>query len=573
MAKTGSEIKNVELGFESLDSEGVASQIGGLAGGIGDLSASMVLLGDDSESMKEMAANIELAMGISMGMKGAIEGMSAASKLYRTQLKGLTLLQARQNIATKVGAIATKLWAAATTVAGVAMKAFNAILKLNPIGLIIIGLTAAVGMFMAFGGAIKDVIDFALAPFNAAIEGVIDGLQWLGLVESDEAEKAAKAEKKRAKVARKAFKDINKAARESAKVQQEVTDDITSSIDFEIRKRTAAGLDVSKLEKKKVEALREGARLQIEIEEQRIADLAKLVKKELELNGVNFAEAQALLAASSETWAREVLGDQVVNVLKETSEALDAAKDQFKAYGQDLEIIAIEEDKKSSDRRANRTAIEKADAADNQIERIERIKMDALEVAEVEAEIATEKVLTMQEYIDEQEQLEKDKHQRMLDRLAEEDGARQANIDKFQAGLNVLNASADLFVNNEKKRDKIKKALALAQIAIDTARAISSGIAAAAAAGPFPANIAAILSTVAVVLANMASAKKLLSSAGAGSVSLPSGGEVAGGGANISPVSNTSTLTGSMPTSVVSVEEINTVSNKVDAIEQAATIG
>jgi len=90
---------------------------------------------------------------------------------------------------------------------------------------------------------------------------------------------------------------------------------------------------------------------------------------------------------------------------------------------------------------------------------------------------------------------------------------------------------ADVFVNDEIKREKIKKKLAVAQLAIDTARAISSGVANAAAAGPFPANIGAILATVAVVLANIAQAKKILSTSGATPTGIPSGPPTSAGSA------------------------------------------
>lgn len=56
------------------------------------------------------------------------------------------------------------------------------------------------------------------------------------------------------------------------------------------------------------------------------------------------------------------------------------------------------------------------------------------------------------------------------------------------------------------------KAMALFQIGIDTATALTSGIRQAQTAGPFPANLVAIATTVATVLANIAKAKKYLSS-------------------------------------------------------------
>jgi len=59
----------------------------------------------------------------------------------------------------------------------------------------------------------------------------------------------------------------------------------------------------------------------------------------------------------------------------------------------------------------------------------------------------------------------------------------------------------------------LSKTLALANIAAKTAEAIAAGVARAAAAGPFPANLAAIATTVGTVLANIATAKSILSQA------------------------------------------------------------
>ena len=76
---------------------------------------------------------------------------------------------------------------------------------------------------------------------------------------------------------------------------------------------------------------------------------------------------------------------------------------------------------------------------------------------------------------------------------------------------------------------RVAKVLALAQIAIDTGKALSAGIAQAAAAGPFPANIGAIATTVATVLANIAAAKKAVQG-----VKFATGGLVTGSGSGTS---------------------------------------
>jgi len=75
---------------------------------------------------------------------------------------------------------------------------------------------------------------------------------------------------------------------------------------------------------------------------------------------------------------------------------------------------------------------------------------------------------------------------------------------------------------------KMAKVITLAQIAIDTGRALSSGIASASAL-PFPANLAAIATTVATVLANVATAISTVKSA-----KFATGGKVTGPGTGTS---------------------------------------
>jgi predicted nucleic acid-binding Zn-ribbon protein len=87
MAQTSKEIKNIELSFEGLDREQVASEIGSVAGAVGDLSASLIILSGDNETLEATAQNIEKAMMVSMGLKGAIEGLSSARKLYNNLLR------------------------------------------------------------------------------------------------------------------------------------------------------------------------------------------------------------------------------------------------------------------------------------------------------------------------------------------------------------------------------------------------------------------------------------------------------------------------------------------------------
>jgi predicted RNase H-like HicB family nuclease len=102
---------------------------------------------------------------------------------------------------------------------------------------------------------------------------------------------------------------------------------------------------------------------------------------------------------------------------------------------------------------------------------------------------------------------------------------------KAEAIANITNGLGQIFeafAEDNKAMAMASKVLALAEIAINTGKAIAAGVASASGV-PFPGNIAAIGSTVATVLANIASATKTIKAA-----KFASGGYVSGKGSGTS---------------------------------------
>lgn len=545
MAQTNREIKNMELSFEALDNEQVASEIGSVAGGITDVTASLVLMGGENENLQQMAEGIQTAMAVSMGFKGAIEGVSSGMKLYNNLLK--------------TGKVQTLLMSAATKVAGVAQMAFNAIMSANPLGIIILAITGVIAAFVAFGGTIKKVMDFVLYPYIVIIDAIIAQLRWLGIMESETAKASSKASFKAAKDHAKASKERREETERLIAAHRKLTESMVNDMDFEVRKRAAAGKETTEIELEKLRFLIEAAKKEAELQKQKIADIK--------------AENIARIKSG------QFLGNELFNQFKSEQESLKIIKDsnqQQVQAEQDLEVMLIKIAKKGSD---DRKAIKKKEfeerKAQDDIELVEkrRIKDEEIIIEEEKTNGLLAGILAVQEAeakAAEQKQL----NARLLKRIAiEEDEARQQQLDKAQSGLDILNNGADAFIKDEVKREKVKKKLAIAQLAIDTARSISAGIAAAAGI-PFPGNIIAFAPTIAAILGNIAQAKNLLSSAGATSAgSLGSAGassSSAGGGVGINPVSNTSTIIGDQ-TAVVEVVEINNKQKQVGVIEASAT--
>ena len=194
--------------------------------------------------------------------------------------------------------------------------------------------------------------------------------------------------------------------------------------------------------------------------------------------------------------------------------------------------------------------------------------------------------------------------------------------EKWEAIASAAGAGSQLLDElgeHSKALTKASKVLALAQIAINTGVAVSAGIKQAQEAGPFPANLAAIATTVATILSGITSAIRTVKSAkfarggdvvGPGtdtSDSIPahlSNGESVltapatrmfapalsafnqiGGGVPIMGHGGNSQQIGEeflaravargmamMPRPVVSVEEINSTNNRVEVIERLSTI-
>lgn len=189
-----------------------------------------------------------------------------------------------------------------------------------------------------------------------------------------------------------------------------------------------------------------------------------------------------------------------------------------------------------------------------------------------------------------------------------------------------LNSLGEIFASNQADLAEFQKALSLVQIAISTGVAIAKGIEGAM-TEPFPLNILAVTSTIATVLANIATAKKTIEGAGSTpkapkAKGFSSGGNVwgdgtstsdsinarlshgesvnnamssamfapiysalnqAGGGVPIQTVNKSAEVYGenflanafmkaamSMPSPVVSVEEYSRVANRVAVIETLA---
>ena len=163
----------------------------------------------------------------------------------------------------------------------------------------------------------------------------------------------------------------------------------------------------------------------------------------------------------------------------------------------------------------------------------------------------------------------------------EKQKAREAGLRGTSDVLGALGGLIEASGDNSKQAVAIQKTLAIAQIAIDTATAITGAIAQAQKTGPFPANIAAIATGVAAVIAGISSAVATLNTANVpgGSASAPTPPQITSAPA-IQPVTtNTTELGGAEQAQLAPIQayvvetEVTGNQNNVNQIESQATFG
>ncbi len=151
------EIKNTELSMEALDNEQVASELGSVAGAVGDVSAAFILLGGGGGALEDTVKNIEKAIGVSMAFKGAIEGTQSAMKLFNNVVKNSTFLQKANNTVTVIASGIMKLFTGSVNTTSVAFKGLRTAIAATGIGLLVVGVGALVANFDKIKNAISGV--------------------------------------------------------------------------------------------------------------------------------------------------------------------------------------------------------------------------------------------------------------------------------------------------------------------------------------------------------------------------------------------------------------------------------
>ena len=623
MAQTSKEIKNIELSFEGLDREQVASEIGSVAGAVGDLSTSLFILSGENETLEKTAQNIETAMRVSMGLKASIEGLASARKLYNNLLRQANEDEKEGIALTVLKTAKEKAAAAGTLILNGVNKLLNTTMKMNPIGLVVTALTLVVAGIVYFKDAIWGLIKTALEPFQFIIDILIDGLQAMGIMASDEAIAQEKAAEKKIKSYQKQAKELEKLREAHERLSKKVLGDL----EYELELLKAKGEDTADAEwniinQKKKNAL-EAKKIAIDEykNSQKLLDLRKAQNKEItdeDIKAHNELVKNLKAAGAAYTEAEREQTIFFANRKRERKEQRDKDAAEDKA--------AAEKASAEAKKRWEAGAADRAMARSKEQQAKKDALMEDIEIADKDLTLQTERLdkntITIEGLKTNEEILNDAKnfwHNKDLERIAEENAARrEAAQDAMNLALTTLNAISDVSntradedlkaeenrFNNlratkqltekqlaaeEAKSAKIKddirkrqfendKKMQIAMAAINGAQALTSIFA------QYPkfdggfAMVAALASSVITTAATIAKIKATTFSS-TPAPALPTldsgdggaaGASTAAGGAAITPVTNTSTILGGQQVFVTETD-ITETQNNVSVIEESAT--
>ena len=331
-----------------------------------------------------------------------------------------------------------------------------------------------------------------------------------------------------------------------------------------------------------LESVKEGSEQEYQLKMNQL-----LAQQELELSNTELTEQMKIaIRAKYDKQLEELINTRNANIAKQEQEAirLRFETEIAELHGNEEEILRVK--------------VEQRKAELDAIQQMEGESIEAFNLRKLEAENA---------YIDAKQEL--------TDKEIAIEQAKYDAVAQITGGL--ISLTEQLGESNEGLA-KFSKILALGEIAVNTGKAIAAGVAQAQSV-PFPGNIAAIATTVATILANIATAIKTVKSAkfatgglvtgpGTGtSDSIPaqlSNGESVmtarttelfapilssfnqmGGGVPINITASSNQTMGEdmlaravakgvqmMPNPVVSVTEINTVGKRVEVLENLGSL-
>jgi hypothetical protein len=395
----------------------VTNVVGGLAGGFQAAQGAAALFGADNEALNETMVKLQATMAITQGIQG-LAGMGDSLKAVGNLLKSTTI---------------------GTQVATVAQRIYNAVMAANPVGLLVAGLTALVGVIALVVNAMGDETE--------AMEKSIKQREKELELMNEAAEKLKNENKFRLDLAA----AQGKSAKELAAINEAQSANEIKSIDKRVQALKQEILERSNLMKQS-----DGEELK-KLQEANSKSLDEM--KKLATERLNIQNSLKIEAAKIET-----------DIKKDAEEKAKEAKEKAEKDAEERRKKIEEEQKWLLE--SNREALRRQAEMDKEFEDARRKKQeeaDKLEAERIEAEIQAE-----------QKRLDKQKADR-LKAVEDYKKAKEQEVQLTLQGLTAIQGLADAFAGksqeSQKRAFQIKKAASLAQATIETYQAAQSAYA------------------------------------------------------------------------------------------------
>tara|TARA_R110000772_G_scaffold54188_1_gene123682 strand:- start:3087 stop:4925 length:1839 start_codon:yes stop_codon:yes gene_type:complete len=555
------QIKNTELSMEALDNEQVASELGSVAGAVGDVSAAFILLGGGGGALEDTVRNIEKAIGVSMAFKGVIEGTQSGMKLFNNVIQNSSLIQKANTIITQTMTVVMKVLGITVNTTSRAFNLLKGAIVATGIGALVIAIGFAIQKIMEFTAATESSAE-AQARLSEELRNNKEEMNKLVFSNQNYINRQIQIVKNDEKI-----KDLQKKGGDNLK-------------------------EINKLTK-------ESIALELQNLETRLFSTNELLttQEKLDLKTKIFRKEQALarldiVKETKKTTKEKIKEIEVTNELNQS--LLNELDTKEKIVDFDLEeeedqVIDLSFLKKIEEASKFRTRV-KIEGIENEIEQEKELRLQQL--AWDEENVTMKAILDGVYMADQKLAIETDfqrKREAVIDEadqkiLANQKAVEQAKIDLAVQGIGALiNLTSAFAKDNEKSQRRafeINKKLQIAQ-AIMSAYQGANAIFTAAALNPasilFPAQ-PFIAAGIAIVngLANVANiSKQQFQTSSPGGTQQQTPSFAGGGGGGTAPTlqpANTSTLVPQSQTQVFVTEtDITSTQNSVSVIQGQAT--
>ena len=573
-----SEIKNVELSMESLDNEQVASEMGSVTGAIGDMTGAFMLLGGESETMQEMAANIQMAMGVSMGLKGAIEGLSSAKKLWNHHMKSTNILTALNTKLTNATTIAQKMLGRSTDTTTKSFKLMRGALIATGIGALVV----LIGTLVAKWDDISAALGSATAEqkaYNAASAQAIESIS-KELSAADKLQKVLNDETISREEKNKAIEAL-----------QKEYPNLLSNVDAEKNSLQEINKALELNTKLLLLKAKQEAVAQLRAEE-----FKKIIQAQTDAQtGQNAGILESIQAFTIGMETQELANMKTANSIKVNEEQVTALDNVGIALQKEIDALkelgAVGEEEATAE--TERLKGSEKGAEERKLKRIKdrvqeeldnAVHLERREAAEIEHEHKLREIRDssyVEKRLEEerwQEFIEEQRRKDFIDEQNLNDAKLSMTMGSIDALMNLTTAFAKDNEKSQKRAFEINKKLQIAQALIGTYQGVQA-IFTSAAMNPasvlFPA-MPYIQAGIALAsgLANVKNISKQQFQSGSVGGSGPTFSGSLGGGTSaptLNPISNTNTVLGQDNKVYVTETDISTTQNKVKVIEEQAT--